>query len=112
MTGFWSIWTIVSGWDGEADPTSPISPHFCYHISMKRLLPVLMVLGVFLGSAGECFALSKCPSYKYQRYHNCFGTYSNAKGDMYVGLQPVPVEGRAPSRLSLGSRRELGVLSS
>ena len=28
----------------------PISRHFCYHLSMKRLLPVLMVFGVFLGS--------------------------------------------------------------
>ena len=27
---------------------------------MKRLLPVLMVFGVFLGSAGESFALPQC----------------------------------------------------
>ena len=27
---------------------------------MKRLLPVLIVFGVFLGSAGESFALPKC----------------------------------------------------
>ena len=38
-------------------PTPPISRHFCYHFSMKRLLPVLMVFGVFLGSAGESFAV-------------------------------------------------------
>ena len=27
---------------------------------MRKLLPILMVLGVFLGSAGECFALPQC----------------------------------------------------
>ena len=79
---------------------------------MKRLLPILMVFGVFLGSAGVSFALSRCPEDTSAYWDNCFGTYTNAKGDMYVGLQPVPVEERAPSRLSLGSRRGPGVLSS
>ena len=79
---------------------------------MKRLLPVLMVFGVLPGSAGESFALSRCPEDTSAYWDNCFGTYTNAKGDMYVGLQPVPVEERAPSRLSLGPRRGPGCLSS
>ena len=33
-------------------PPSPIPRHFFYNFSMKRLLPVLIVFGVFLGSAG------------------------------------------------------------
>ena len=79
---------------------------------MKRLLPVLMVFGVLPGSAGESFALSRCPEDTSAYWDNCFGTYTNAKGDMYVGLQPVPLEERASSRLSLGSRRGNGILSS
>jgi hypothetical protein len=35
---------------------SPIPHNFCYHLTMKRLLPVLMVFGVFLGSAGESWS--------------------------------------------------------
>ena len=79
---------------------------------MKRLLPVLVVFGVFLGSAGGSFALPECPEHTDSYWDNCFGTYTNAKGHMYVGLQPVPVEERAPSRLYIGSRRGPGVLSS
>jgi len=33
-------------------PISPTHTIFCYNHTMKRLLPVLMVFGVFLGSAG------------------------------------------------------------
>ena len=29
-------------------PTPPISRNFCYHLRMKRLLPVLIVFGVFI----------------------------------------------------------------
>ena len=79
---------------------------------MRKLLPVLMTIAVLLGSAGEGFVLSRCSEDTGAYWDNCFGIYTNAKGDMYVGLQPVPVEERAPSRLSLGSRRGNGVLSS
>ncbi len=92
-------------------PTPPISLHFCYHLGMKRLLPVLMVFGVLLGRAGESFVLPRCSEDIGAYWDNCFGIYTNAKGDMYVGLQPVPVEERAPSLLSLGSRRGNRVLS-
>ena len=37
-------------------PPSPTHTIFCYNPTMKRLLPVLMVFGVFLGSAGESSA--------------------------------------------------------
>ena len=70
---------------------------------MKRLLPVLMVFGVFLGSAGESFAedteggsvsnleggsvsnLPPCPKNQKQRYHNCFGTRTFSGGSKYIG---------------------------
>ena len=53
---------------------------------MRNLLPILMIVfGVFLGSAGESFALPPCPSDQNQRYHNCFGTYTFANGHKYVG---------------------------
>ena len=80
---------------------------------MKRLLPVLMVFGVLLGSARESFVLFRYPEEGAGAYcDNCSGTYTNAKGDMYVGLQPVSKEERAPFRLPFGSRRGNGVLSS
>ena len=58
---------------------------------MKRLLPILMVFGVFPGSAGESFALPKCPgSYNWSTWTDCFGTYifgpkGKWAGDKYVG---------------------------
>ena len=45
-----------------------------------------MVFGVFLGSAGESFALPECPgSYNANTWTECFGTYTLANGDKYVG---------------------------
>ena len=55
---------------------------------MKRLLPVLMVFGVFLGSAGESSALPECPKQRNPTnspWLNCFGTYTYPKGGKYVG---------------------------
>ncbi len=37
---------------------------------VRKLLPVLMVFGVFLGSAGESFALPKCHG-SYTGGNNC-----------------------------------------
>jgi hypothetical protein len=53
---------------------------------MKRLLPVLlMVIGVFLGSAGESFALPECPgSFNKNSWNNCKGRVEYPDGS-YVG---------------------------
>ena len=53
---------------------------------MKKLLPLLMVFGVFLGSVGESFALPPCPgSYSSNTWTDCIGTYIDANGNKYVG---------------------------
>ena len=53
---------------------------------MKTLLTTLcLTIAVLLGSMGESFALPPCPSDQNQRYHNCFGTYTDANGNKYVG---------------------------
>ena len=64
---------------------------------MRKLLPVLMVFGVFLGSAGESFALPECPGSPASSqpttavsWSDCFGTYylffpGNNPGNKYVG---------------------------
>ena len=59
---------------------------------MKRLLPILMMFGVFLGSAGESFALPKCEGSYNPDWDRCTGsaillegvTPSNT-GDHYEG---------------------------
>jgi len=40
---------------------------------------------VLLVSSTASFALPACPSDQTKRYHNCFGTYTFAEGDKYVG---------------------------
>jgi len=58
---------------------------------MKRLLPVLMVFGVFLGSAEESFALPECPgspTYNWsiiKNWTDCFGTEFYTSEEKYVG---------------------------
>ena len=49
---------------------------------MKRLLLVLILL-VLMPSLAR--ALPPCPADQSERYHNCYGTYTFAKGDKYVG---------------------------
>ena len=44
----------------------------------------LIVLG-FLWIPTVSFSLPNCPSDQTKRYHNCFGTYTTADGDTYVG---------------------------
>ena len=79
---------------------------------MKRLLPVLMVFGVFLRSAEENVILLKYLQGSSAHWDKFSSIYSNAKRDMYVRLQAVPKEKLAPSLLHLGSRIGNGVLSS
>ena len=53
---------------------------------MRRLLPILcLTLAVLLGGAGESFALPPCPKSTSAYWNNCFGTYTFASGDKYVG---------------------------
>ena len=54
---------------------------------MRKLTASLcLILSLFLASAGEGFALPQCPgSYNPNTWHNCFGTYTYANGDKYVG---------------------------
>ena len=44
----------------------------------------IIVLG-FLWIPTASLSLPNCPSDQTERYHNCFGTYTNADGDTYVG---------------------------
>jgi hypothetical protein len=53
---------------------------------MKKLAALLcLIFAVLLFSAGEGFALPPCPEEQWQRWHNCFGTYTFVDGDKYVG---------------------------
>ena len=59
---------------------------------MKRLLSVLVVFGVFLGSVGESLALPECPGSPSKsangsdQWTNCFGTHAvGENGYKYVG---------------------------
>jgi hypothetical protein len=53
---------------------------------MKRVTAsICLTIAVLLGSAGEGFALPPCPSDQSKYYDNCFGTYTYANGDKYVG---------------------------
>ena len=53
---------------------------------MRKLTATLcLTIAVLLGSAGESFALPPCPEDPNQRFHNCFGTFTSANGDNYVG---------------------------
>jgi hypothetical protein len=52
---------------------------------MKNLtVTTCLTLALLLGSAGG-YALPPCPSDQNPSYDNCFGTYTNSKGDKYVG---------------------------
>ena len=58
---------------------------------MKRLLPILMVLGMFLGDVGKGLAVSKCPGSPtssgstFISWTDCFGIWNSANGNKYVG---------------------------
>ena len=47
---------------------------------MKRIVAILL-----LSLASSAYALPNCPSDQSVRWHNCFGTYTWANGDKYVG---------------------------
>ena len=58
---------------------------------MKRLLPILMVLGMLLGDAGKGLAVSSCPGSPtssgstFISWTDCFGIWNSANGNKYVG---------------------------
>jgi hypothetical protein len=53
---------------------------------MKNLTATIcLALAVLVGSTGQGFALPPCPSVQFQFYHNCFGTFTRANGNKYVG---------------------------
>jgi len=54
---------------------------------MRQLAALLcLTFAALLFSAGEAWSLPKCPgSYNQNTWHNCFGTYTFADGDKYVG---------------------------
>jgi len=53
---------------------------------MKNLNSMLcFAIVFFVGSVGESFALPPCPVNPGQRHHKCFGTYTFANGEKYVG---------------------------
>ena len=55
--------------------------------AMKLICATSLAIGlaILLGSTGVSSALPRCPSDQSQYYDNCFGTYTNANGDTYVG---------------------------
>ena len=64
----------------------PIFPIYCQTFPMRTLTTFLcLTFAVLLFSAGEGFALPPCPEDQDQRFHNCFGTYTFASGNKYVG---------------------------
>ena len=53
---------------------------------MKHLtVTTCLIIVVLLGSTGVSSALPPCPSDPTANYDNCFGTYTYADGDKYVG---------------------------
>jgi len=53
-------------------------------VPMRKLtVSSCLILLVFLGGAGESFALPACPSSGI--FHNCFGTWTFDNGNKYVG---------------------------
>jgi len=46
---------------------------------------ICLTLAVLLGSTGVSFSLPACPSDQDEYYDNCFGTYTYANGNKYVG---------------------------
>ena len=53
---------------------------------MKGLLATIcLTIAVLLGSAGVGYALPPCPSDQSQYYDNCYGTFTWANGNKYVG---------------------------
>ena len=49
---------------------------------MKKLLLIALILFAYNATASS---LPNCPSDQSKRYHNCFGTYTWANGNKYIG---------------------------
>ena len=54
-------------------------------VLMIRLFQTIAVVMVSLFAGTTSFALPACPTDQTKRFHNCFGTYVNGDGDIYVG---------------------------
>ena len=53
---------------------------------MTKLLPILcLTFAVLLFMTTEGLALPPCPDDPDERYQNCYGTYTDADGNKYVG---------------------------
>ena len=59
---------------------------------MRTILRLCLVTGVFAFVCSSAFAqqvnpngLPLCPDKQNARFHNCWGVYTTAKGDKYVG---------------------------
>ena len=53
---------------------------------MKKLATTIcLTVALLFGGAGMASALPPCPSDQSKFFHNCFGTYTFANGDKYVG---------------------------
>ena len=67
-------------------PDSPFLPIPVKLFPMRTLTAFLcLTFAVLLFSAGKGFALPPCPEDQNQRFHNCFGTYTFADGNKYIG---------------------------
>ncbi len=58
----------------------------CQTETIKGLLTTLcLTIAVLLGSVGAVFGLPPCPEDESAYWHNCYGTFTTAKGHKYVG---------------------------
>jgi hypothetical protein len=53
---------------------------------MKNLTATIcLTISVLLGSVGVSYAVTPCPEGERAYWHNCYGTYTDANGNKYVG---------------------------
>ena len=57
----------------------------CFNFIMKKIVSFISVLFFFALGFSHAWALPPCPSNQNATYDNCFGTYTYANGDEYVG---------------------------
>ena len=56
-----------------------------HHLSIIRILPLLLAVFLLSLSSTEGWSLPPCPEDQSAYYDNCFGTYYHAEGDKYGG---------------------------
>ena len=78
---------IYDRWNETSLTDSPFSPFPVRLFPMRTLTAFLcLTFAVLLFSAGEAWSLPKCPGrYQQNTWTNCFGTFTFANGDKYVG---------------------------